>query len=191
LKARRTNWTDALVAERLQKHVERLGRMPTASELRQVGDNALGVQISRRGGFRHWAEQLGAERKPSETLMGRDWEEHESDWFAALGFNVKRMTVKSPYDLRVDQWRVDVKAAHWTDCGHTHGYVFAGLKRGRDADWFDLVCIEDDRVAHRYVVPGHAAGTTLTITPRTLEGRGKYSQWAGALHLLHPLQGAA
>lgn len=161
--------------------------MPTANELRQVGDNALAVQISRRGGFREWAERLGADRKRCETAMGRGWEEYEANWFADLGFDVERMTVKSPYDMRVNQWRVDVKSAHQTAAG----YVFAGLKWGRDADWFDLVCIEGNRVAHRYVVPGHVVGTTLTITPRTLDGRGRHSQWAGAMHLLHSLQGAA
>ena len=94
-----------------------------------------------------------------------------------------RQTTCAPFDLLVNTHRVDVKHAKWGEWEHrgghyVKGFVFAGLRRGSDCDFFDLLCVIDGKVAHRFIVPAsNAKVTTLTITRRTLDGAGKYSEW--------------
>lgn len=172
-------------------HAQRLGRMPTCGELKQAGDNALACAIVRNGGFAGWAARLSLSRKGTETHFGQRWEQHELRFFASLGFGVQRQTCRAPFDLLVNGARVDVKAARYTECANsnsgaiTRGYVFAGLKRGRTCDFFDLLCIDKGAVRRRFIVPVSSARvTTLTITSSSLNGAGKYARFADAVLLL-------
>lgn len=184
----RFRWTDADVEREIRAMARSYGRMPSAREMALHGRTDISNQVSRRGGFRQWAKRLGLKTKSSETLMGQLWELHEADLFHSLGMVVERQSTKSPFDLLVDGRRVDVKSAHRSQ----HGFAFAGLKNGRDADVFDLLCIEGGDVMRRFVVPASEARvSTLTISPLSLSGRGTYSDFMGIGALAHPLSGLA
>lgn len=169
--------------------------MPTKSELIELeNSHGLGCAVSKGLGFRRWAQRLNLKQKGGTTHRGQRWERHERSFFEGLGFEVDRQSTKAPFDLLVNQYRVDVKSATWTECERksgshkgavVRGYVFAGLKRGAHCDFFDLLCIEDDQVKHRYIVPSaDASVVTLTITERTLGGFGRYSPFLNRTDLL-------
>lgn len=179
-------WTDREIHWGLHRVVLDLGRMPSSNELRRMGLPNLAGAVSRRGGYRKWSLRLGVEQKGTETHFAQKWERHEVGFFESLGFDVERQTTRAPFDMLVNGHRVDVKAAHFgiypnsSSGGSCSGFIFAGLKRGESADFFDLLCIEGDAVLHRFIVPASEARiVTLTVTPRTLAGRGKYSGFMG------------
>lgn len=184
----RTEWTPELVQQGLAPHIKKLGRMPTASELSEAENGwALAVAVVRYGGYRHWAKVLGVLMKESTTARGHDWEDHEEKFFRELGLPVERQTSKAPFDLRVNGHRVDVKSAEWVayEEHHVRGHIFGGLKRGEDCDFFDLLCLEENQVKHRFIIPASVARVTmLTITERQLGGYGKYSQYQDRIDLL-------
>ena len=76
---------------------------------------------------------------------------------------------------------MDVKGSKLTKYGF---YQYAGIKRGEDCDFFDLLCI-DNGVRERIVVPASKALVTkICMMPSTLEGLGKYGAFVGAVELL-------
>lgn len=166
-----TFWTNKLVYERLVPIISALGRMPSANELRADGKNDLACAISRRGGFKSWAQRMGAGQKGTETHRGQEVEESEQSRLESLGFTVLRQTCKAPFDLLVNGHRVDVKSAHaglYGDARDQNTYwIFALAKVKPTCDFYLLVCLNsDDSVARRYVVPSSSAKIrTLTITP--------------------------
>ena len=183
--SRRNKWTSEKIVARLLPVADELKRMPSARELRIRGHNDLACAVGRCGGFRWWAGRLGLMLKDSETMRGLRWEDAEERYFKSVGFDVERQTVKAPFDLLVNKNRVDVKSAKWTVCQHTRGFVFAGLKRGVDCDFFDLVCVNENKLIERFVVPSSEAKIhTLTITKKTIDGNGLYSRFHNAVDAL-------
>ena len=180
----RTHWSNETIRAGLSAVAT--DRMPTANELRSIGRNDLACAISRAGGFRLWATRLGLPQKGTETHFAQQWERYEATRLRDLGHVVVEQTTRAPFDLLVDGARWDVKAAHFSvyenGSGLVRGYVFSGLKRGESCDVFDLLCIEAGEVKHRFLVPsGHARVVTITITPKTLAGHGKYSAYLGSM----------
>lgn len=112
-------WTTETISEQIKSVMESLNidRMPSGSEMAKVrGSSDLSNIISKRGGFYHWAKELGIEVKKSETSTGKGYEEIAESQLIDRGFSVKRMTTKHPYDLLVnDHIKVDVKVskAYW------------------------------------------------------------------------------
>lgn len=195
-------WSEKEVERRLLPHVKKLGRMPTAPELVDLeGNNKLSVAVTRYGGYRHWGRVFDVPMKDSTTSRGHVWEDHEEVFFLSLGHTVTRQTTKAEFDLLVNGHRVDVKAAKWSEHqlslpipgksagSWMRGFVFAGLKRGIDCDFFDLLCLENGQLRHRFIIPAIAAQITgLTMTKRQLDGFGKYSAYRDRVDLLamHP-----
>jgi len=183
-------WTDELIEERLREHSGELGRMPTSVELcEREGDSALATIVGRRGGYRVWAYRIGLPLSGGTVHRGAAWEDHEERFFRELGLAVVRQRTKAVFDLLVAERRVDVKSARWSAYARgattVRGYVFGNLRGGTDCDFFDLLCIEDGAVAHRFIIPSSATRVqTLTITERTLGGFGKYSEWRDRIDLL-------
>lgn len=174
-----------MIARSLSPFVRRLGRMPTATELRLCGHGALATAVGRFGGFAGWARQLKTTQKRSSVSRGHAHERSEAAFFRRRGARVERQRTKAPFDLLVNGHRVDVKVAKWTDYatttsggspnGHVRGFVFAGLRKGRRCDFFDLICDSGRRV-RRFIVPASVARvSTLTITRASLRGTGKYA----------------
>ena len=125
---------------------------------------------------------MGLAQKGTETHRGQKWEKVEADFFRSLGLEVSSQTTRAPYDLLVAGKRVDVKMAthrSYPYRGHTiRGFFFAGLRYGTDCDLFDLLCIEDEKIAHRFLIPSEAARVqTLTITESSISGSGLYARY--------------
>ena len=159
--------------------------MPSANELRASGANDLACAIPRCGGFLEWARRLDLARKGTETHRGQSWEKIEADFFRSLGLEVEGQTTRAPFDLLVAGMRVDVKIATYRSYpykGHTiRGFFFAGLRYGADCDLFDLLCIRDGKIAHRFLIPSDVARVqTLTITESSITGNGLYAKYLDA-----------
>lgn len=160
------------------------GVMPTAPRLVREGHQSLANAVSRYGGFRSRARRLGLRLAGSETHRAHDWEEREHATALRLGLTSERQTSRAPFDILIQGVRVDVKSGAYSEYKNTHsggdckGYVFAGLKMGRDAEAFDLLCVDGDSLRARFLVPAESARvSTITITPLTLRGGGLYSRF--------------
>lgn len=176
----RKKWSDKLIRAELTAHIDHWGRMPSARELRQRESNDLACVLTRRGGYRAWAHELGAEMKDSETKLGQDIEIREARFWLGHGCTVQCQSTKAPFDLLVNDHRVDVKSAHLTK-GSV--YVFAGLRGGVDCDFFDLVCLgSNNRTRWRFIVPASAARIqTLQIRCGIGAPPSRYAQYRDAL----------
>jgi len=177
-------WSDEKIKHDLLKVIGLFqNRMPSCNELKKINRSDLASAIIRHSGFRYWARELGIDIKGSETHFASKWELNELKFYGELGYDVTRMSSGAPFDLIVNGYRVDVKAAN--EGVYRGGYAFAGMKRGIDCDFFDLLCIEDDAVKHRLILPAIEAEVVgVTITPRTLRGNTKYSKFINAVNLL-------
>lgn len=178
-------WNDALIEQRLEPHIARLGRMPTSPELIAVeGNTALSSAVAHHGSYAGWARRLGVVQSGGTVHRGQRWEEHEAAFFCEQGCAVEAQATKAPFDLLVNGQRVDVKSATWGDYGPVRGFIFCLKDKDHSVrcDFFDLVCVKDDQLAHRFVVPAkNASVQTVTITERTLGGFGKYSKFMDAV----------
>lgn len=160
-------WNDALIQQELQQQVERLGRMPTVSDLcaNNLGDLANAVR--RSGGFYEWADRLGAEQKKSETWRSYQKELWVKAQLESLGHKVEMTPVKCEYDLLVDEkHKVEVKLAKYSDS--SGGYVFSFGKKPseREIDIAVLICVdENDENESVYLLPEEFCNQqTITIT---------------------------
>jgi hypothetical protein len=142
-----------------------LKRMPSANELMKGGRNDLSNYVARHGGFRQWANVMGIPQKPSETKMAQDWEFSEMQRLEQSGYKVIKQATRAEFDLLVNGRRVDVKAASLYSCSSWSGYVWAGIKYGKTADFFDLLCVDGNKLLRRYWVPAKKMNRqTLTLT---------------------------
>lgn len=177
-KLNREVWSDAKIASELSRIAD--GVMPTSSDLREMGLNALSCAIARGHGFHWWATRLGLARKGTETHMAQRWERHEARFFASLGCTVEEQSTRHPFDLLVNGWRVDVKVSRFHD--YSNSWVFAGIKKGAHADFFDLLCLEGDVIRARYMVPARAAQVhTISLARHALLGEGPYGPFREAI----------
>ena len=184
-------WTFSKVESALLEEAQRLGRMPTAPELRAAGRDDLAGRISRTQGFRWWAKRLGLTLKGTSTHFGQQWEHIEADRFTAMGFDVQKQTAGAPFDLLVNGYRVDVKASRLTNSCTAPAHASSGLKRGEFCDFFHIVCIGDGYV-RRLTIPSESARVhTLMLGMSTFDGRGKYSRFMDCEHLLGAAQKTA
>lgn len=176
--ASRREWTEERVLDEVRAIASEIGRMPTCGELHAAGNDALACSIPRFGGYRAVALKLGLAQKGTETHFGQRWERAAAAFYAAQGAKVERMSTRHPFDLRVNGYRVDVKSARRS----LRGFAFAGLKKGECCDFFHAVCVRNDNtVLAHFVIPAEEARVhTLTLSPLTLAGEGKYAQFRDA-----------
>jgi hypothetical protein len=104
------------------------------------------------------------------------------------GYEVETQAPGAPFDARVNGIRLDVKTAEWTDYpqrrGRVRGFRFASLKRGATCDAFLLVGFRDDKADAWFVIPAAEVNVqSITITPRTLEGHGRWGWFRNAFHI--------
>lgn len=179
------HWSSELIREALRPIVVRLGRMPSANELRVMGLNDLACAIPRRGGFRSWAATMGVQLKGTETHRGFLAEDEAAQMLTDLGICVVRQTARCEFDLLANGRQVDVKSARPGIYGRVpreyKGWMFHLRKVPATCEFYMLMCLsesgETDRV---YLVPAEKAGTRmLTITPN-----GKYEKYRAAFNLL-------
>jgi len=178
-----SRWTPELIYDALAEYVARLGRMPSTGEMRATGQNQLAQAIKRNGGVRVWAAKFGVEQKGSETHRGQRWERHEAAFFSSAGFTVASQTVKAPFDLLVNDRRIDVKCSI---LNRTGWFQFGNVRQCVDCDFLDLICVSSDgSLLGRFIVPAvHANVATISMMPATLAGKGKYAPFRDRIEQL-------
>lgn len=182
----RKSWTSEAIEKALDGHCRKIGRMPSASELRDAGDNELACAISRHGGYSVWAKYMNMDLKASESELGIRIQHREAVRLRKVGHDVAEQTTKGEFDLLVDGHQVDVKASHWSEYpirgGMMRGWIFHLHKVPPTCDFYLLVCLdEDDSAVRRYLIPASAAHVqTISITKH-----GKYEPFRDAFDALH------
>jgi hypothetical protein len=170
-------WTDEKVVEAIHHSMEvlKIKRMPTASELTSIGRNDLHCRVSKTKKYKGWAEELGLELKSSETTRGNEYEEIIAAEIKKLGFEVKDMTTKHPYDLLVnDSVKVDVKVGGAHKHFGTRAHTFRPSKKYATCDLYICVAVdEEDEIEKVFIIPSKFAQlTTLNVC-----GESKYNRF--------------
>lgn len=184
-------WTDEAVAVAVRAAVAALGlkTMPTSGQFRSLrGGEALATQVSRRGGYDAWAARLGLPVSVSDTRTGWAWEE----WFAGQArarglFVVTRVSPRESFDLMINGYTVDVKAAtgRWTNGAKQWVWKIA---RDRHASAFYALLAIGSAVPVVFIVPFDEVPLT-TVTVRDAAGTklgryGKRREWLDRWDLL-------
>lgn len=141
-------------------------RMPTASELTSIGRNDLHCKIGRTKTYKGWAEHLELQLKSSETTKGNEYEELVAKIIRGLGYEVKEMTTKHPYDLLInDSVKVDVKVGGAHNHFGSRAHTFRPSKKFATCDLYICVALdENDEVENIFIIPSKFAQlTTLNI----------------------------
>lgn len=113
--APRIKWSRDLIDAHVNQCMATLGvsRMPSANEMRKAGYSKVACAIARRFGFEAYANLRGLQLKPCTSRMGWKWEEVFATMAESRGFSVERsQRVKSPWDVKVNNLTVNVKAAN-------------------------------------------------------------------------------
>lgn len=166
-------WTDELIKEEIFKVMEslNLNRMPSEPEIKNTLKNSgLACAISRRGGFRKWADKLNLSQSHCETRTGFNAEIKIKEILSNNGYEVEKMSIKHPYDLLVDKnIKIDVKAANKYVNGEGHSYYSFNLeKRNPTCDIYILLCIDTERI---FIIPSKF----LHQTQISMSDNSKYS----------------
>lgn len=180
--ANRKQWTDDMIAARIMENYNATGKMPTVSYLRDSGQNDLSVQITRNGGFKHWAERLGLKREPSDSDTGWDGEIEVENLLKSNGYKVQRsLAVKWPFDLLVDgMLRIDVKAARYAEYGPCRGWFYR-IGKAPQADLIALYQLDTKEV---YWIPWvHVPQSNITIS----RDGGIYAPFRGNIGVVHAM----
>jgi hypothetical protein len=170
----RRNWSFWAIEQELKPIIHELGRMPSANELRECGLNSLAVIISRRRGFRWWAEYLGCELSWTETHRGQDVEDQVELFLEGEGLFVERMRTRAPYDLFVHgAVRVDVKSSVYHDYGRVKGYLFGLAKKVPTCDLYILCGVNrgDNSIRWKFYVPAEEARVKMITISSITHGK--------------------
>jgi hypothetical protein len=163
-----TKWNDEKIVEGIKQSmgVLKIDRMPTAAELTSIGRNDLHCKIGRTKTYKGWADYLGIQLKSSETTKGNEYEDLVAKIIGVLGYKVKQMTTKHPYDLLInDSVKVDVKVGGAHNHFGSRAHTFRPSKKFATCDLYICVALdENDGVENIFIIPSKFAQlTTLNI----------------------------
>lgn len=154
-------WYDDVIEQELLKCIDalQLDRMPTAAEIREDlhrNDLHMAIQKSSKK-YSGWAEHLGLNRKPSETLKGQNREEEVLIKLESLGHKVERMTTKHPYDLLVnDTVKIDVKTGKAYRMRGSRVHSFGINKKNPTCDIYIVLALDEiEQVERTFIIPSH------------------------------------
>ena len=171
-------WNEETIKEGILEVIKALNtnRMPTRVEIENLtGNSALTNIISKKGGFRHWAEKLGLDTKESDTNFGIKGEELAEKILVEKGYKVEQMTVKHPYDILVnDDIKIDIKTSrryYYKDDNYM--YSFRLEKRYPTCDLYMFLCIHEDKVEKVMIIPSKF----LHQTQVSIGEQSKYDQY--------------
>jgi hypothetical protein len=163
--ANRRAWTDDDVYREILACSED-GVMPTVSQMTERGRSDLSNQVSRRGGFLHWASKCGLAVGNSCTSRGQKWEGVILDELIALGYRAARQTTRHPFDILVNgRVRINVKSAKFSEYGACRGHFFGIGHTWGSCDFFALVRVAEPRPPTLWVPWYEAQQQTVTLTP--------------------------
>jgi len=156
-------WTDELVRDELVGICAATGTFPSNSELEQLGRSDLANQITRRGGFVQWSNQMGYKRKPSDSDFGWHGERLCIEKLTKEGFLAEPThEVRAPYDILVNKCiRVDVKSANYAEYGACRGWFYRIGKHSQS----DFIMLYQVDTGDAYYIPWQVCPTTnVTIS---------------------------
>lgn len=175
-------WTDDLVLKAVSEVVSSIGRMPTNSELCSMGLGSVASQIVKRGGFSHFAKQLGAESLYSDSHFGWDGEILAKSLLELNGFTVEVPPHKrAPFDLLVNGLaRIDVKTANFARYGPCSGWFYRIGKIPQS----DLIMLLQYDTKDIYIIPWKLCpSSNITIS----KSGGKYASFKNNFELVSKL----
>ena len=149
-------WTDGAIKEEVLKIAGNSGIMPSFKMMDEItGNKGLSVAVSRHGGYKTIAEELGLKIKKSTTTLGRNYEivcMHEI--MEKFMLDVEQMTVRHPYDLLVSNAvKIDVKVAKKAKIQNSFYYSFNLEKKAQTCDIFVFYCIDNEDISKIYIIP--------------------------------------
>lgn len=151
--------TEEVIREEILDSISILGlsRMPTTSELRDIGRGRLHTRIGKSKGYSGWSEDLGIPLKSGTTTTGNKFEKVVALKLESIGYEVERMTTKHPYDLLVNSAvKIDVKSAniYYNKGFKTHTFNLS--KKNPTCDIYVLIALDENgEVEKELVVPSH------------------------------------
>ncbi len=169
----RTNWNAEAIELALKEIIDKLGHMPSASDMRREGRNDLACAISRRGGFAFWQKMLKVQPKPSCSAARRSIELLATEMLRKRGYRVPPPTTQKEFDLLMNRKvKVDVKSGRYH--GAAGGYVFGLAKVPATCDLYLLAPMDEDGAPLGwYFIPSRVAQVqTITLTRN-----GKYEHY--------------
>ena len=151
-------WTDEKIEDCIREIMvkNKLSTMPSTPTMSDFyKSHGLANAISKRGGFRYWANKLNIEMGKSCTNLGQKYESVLEEFLITkLDCECVQMTSQFPYDLLVNGCiKIDVK------CGFKVGtnkdyYSFNLEKKNTTCDLFVCYCLNDDEsILKTYVIP--------------------------------------
>lgn len=153
---KKIQWTDELLAEAIMEVANQFEppRMPSNEEARlMTGSHSLSNAISKRGGYKFWADKLGLEQKHSETKVGIEGELTIADVLKSKGYDVEPTSANHPYDLLIDRRvKVDVKTAKTSYIRGCPVHAYRLAKRKHTCDFYIFYEADTEKI---YVVPAH------------------------------------
>jgi hypothetical protein len=131
-----------------------IDRMPTRSEIKRVtGNESLTNRIMKSGGFKEWSQKLNKSLKECETNFGNRYEELTKFRLGTWFKDVKRTSVRFPYDIIVnDKVKIDVKASRLFKGENGEFYTFNLGSKYPKCDFYIAYCIGNNDVIQKVLV---------------------------------------
>lgn len=152
-------WNDMKIEKEIKKSMEVLciNRMPSRSELEDIGRADLASVISRGRGYYGWAEKIGLRTKTSETEKGKKYELVAEKILKERFGNIEimQMAQNHPFDILLDgSVKIDVKVGTVHNGFGTPAYTFRTGKKYGSCDIY--LCIGLNRkseIESIFVIP--------------------------------------
>lgn len=132
-----------------------LDRFPSRSEMiNYFGDMSITNIVSKRGGYKFWADKMGYKMKESETKSGWFGEKIAKELLESKGYIAERLNTNCAYDFVINhRTRVDVKYSKLYKGAHGNFYSFNLEQKFHDCDIYILICERDDKTFKIIVLP--------------------------------------
>lgn len=173
-------WTYRAISEGILKIVKKLNngnKMPTRAQVVDMcGNNSLAVAITKHGGYKYWANELGLEMTVCETRKGEYFECICCEYLESMGFICKTPKPRYPYDILADEVKIDVKCGSLYNGSHGNFYTFNLEKEMPTCDIYVCYCLGDKmNIIRTYVIPAviMSGKTQLSIG----EEKSKYDRY--------------
>jgi len=156
---KRYYWNEDLIESEILKVIDvlRMNRMPTRKEIENIVHNSsLTNKISKTLGFKGWAEKLSLETKNSCSSKGWQYEEQSlidlklyTDLMGVL------TPIKSPYDVKVGNTRIDIKMSNkfFSETQNFYCYSFSINDSNCGSDFYIFYCVSDETIEKTYIIP--------------------------------------
>jgi hypothetical protein len=158
----RTSWTDEKILEQLKELTKNTEIMPTSNYLKEIGRNDIMCAISKRKGFRYYAEKLNLKTKKTDSSFGYEGEIKAIEMIESKGFETEKMSSGFPYDILVNNLcRIDVKTAKFAEYGISKGWFY---RIGKEPSC-DLIMLIRIDIGDCLLIPWmHCSSTNITIS---------------------------